>query len=156
TITTQNNPLGTDGVHKYTFDGMNWNDQGFNTTIGAGTPGNPGDLFDVDAKVDLSGNVTLYVAQGSNLYRIDDTLASTGATWTGATATVIATVPASARYRSVAIVRPAPGAQSFNINTSTTGTGSGTVAKSPPTGPYAKCSTVSLTATPAGGSIFDQ
>ncbi len=138
------------GVHKATFNGSLWTDEGINTTIGIGTGG---DLFDIDGRID-GGNVTLYVAQGANLWRIDDTLGSTGATWTGATTTNIATLTAPSRAKSLAIVPAAVGPQSFNVTTAVNPGASGTVTKNPPTGPYAKCSTVQLTATAAGGFVF--
>ncbi len=134
------------GLYKFTFDGSSWTNQGLNTAVGSLSQ-----VSDVDGTVS-GGNVTLYAINNTSVWRLTDTLTSTGATWTGAAATQIVT--SLARGRSVAIVPPVPAAQTFNVNVSTTGSGFGSVAKSPPTGPYAKCSTVNLTATANPGSVF--
>lgn len=136
----------TAGVYKWTFDGIAWTSQGLLT--GIATQAN-----DCEAVVNGS-NVTLYVVTNTSLWRVTDTLGSTGAAWTGATCTEL--VNTLSRGRSLAVVPTAPSIPSYTMNTSTTGTGFGSVAKNPPTGPYTKCSTVQLTATANPGSVFVQ
>lgn len=110
-------------------------------------------VADIDGTVDGGGNVKLYFVTASNLFTLDDTLGSSGGTWTG---TAITQLPPtfSGRVRSVAVVPAAITPPSYSVNTATAGGGFGSVAKSPATGPYVKCSTVTLTATANPGSIF--
>ena len=107
----------------------------------------------INGTVDGGGNVKLYFVTASNLFTLDDTLGSSGGTWTG---TAITQLPPtfSGRVRSVAVVPAAIPPPSYSVNTATAGGGFGSVAKSPATGPYVKCSTVTLTATANPGSIF--
>jgi len=146
------------GIHKFANTGA-WTDLGRNTSL-TPSPANNMQGNDVDGVVSGS-NVTLFVAGGgtgtggNGVWRIDDTLTSDSATWQAQTATQIVGSPtALVGARSIAVVRPPPSVPSYNVNVTTTGTGFGSVVKNPPTGPYAKCSVVQLTATANPGSIF--
>ncbi len=139
---------GVAGVHKYHFNGSIWVDDGANTAVGTSLQ-----VSDVTGVVN-GGNVTLYVVTNTSVWRVADTLASTDVAWQGAAGTEIVT--GLSRGRSVAIVPAAQAPQSYNVNVTNTGSGFGSVVKNPPTGPYAMCSTVQLTATANVGSLFTE
>gem|GEM_PF-6185878 len=136
------------GLWKFRWNGSIFQSQGINAAIGAT------EVRDVDGEVDGSGNVTLYACTLSGIvYKINDTLSSTGAAWTGTAATSIVT--GLADPWSVKVVPPVPAPPpSYTITTSTTGLGSGSVSRDNPGPNYVKCSTVQLTATADPGSIF--
>lgn len=85
----------TAGLHKWKFSG-DWTYQGRLAGIS-------GAVYDVAAAVNGAA-ATLYAITDSSVFRVNDTLASTGPAWTGATATPVVT--GMARGRSLAIVPP--------------------------------------------------
>lgn len=81
------------GLHKWTFSG-GWNYQGRLAGIS-------GVVYDV-AVVTNGASATVYAITGTSVWRVNDTLASTGAAWITATATSVLT--GLSRGRSLAIV----------------------------------------------------
>jgi len=153
--------LAVRGVRKFR-NTAGWQDLGRNANfdMDPSPPNNTGQANDVDAIVN-GNNVTLYVVGGgggtggNSVWRINDTLDSDAATWQAQAATSV--VSGLVGARSIAIVPPVPSVPTFTVTTTTDGgTGFGSVVKNPPTGPYAKCSIVQLTASANVGSVFVQ
>ncbi len=86
----------TAGLHKWTFSAGAWTHQGRLTGIS-------GVVYDV-AAVTSGASVTLYALTATSVWRVDDTLPSSGPGWTGAAAASVLT--GLARGRSLAVVPP--------------------------------------------------
>ncbi len=84
------------GLHKWTFTAGAWTYQGRLTGI-------PGAVYDVAAVVS-GASVTVYALTATAVWRVDDTLASSGPGWTGAAAASVLT--GLSRGRSLAVVPP--------------------------------------------------
>src|SRR5262249_50856039 len=82
------------GLHKWTFSGGAWTPQGRLAAIS-------GAVYDVD--VSVSGTTaTLYAVTDTSVWKLADTLASTGSAWTDAPAATVLT--GLSRGRAVAVV----------------------------------------------------